>query len=329
MLKPQQMQERDRPAPQKFTFGYQRATLLGAFFNGVFLLALSVSILVQAIERFTDISPVENPKLVLIVGGIGLGLNVVVLSFLHEHDHSDNHGHHEQQDQVAHDSDTGESPVNTLNDHDNHKHNATVTRHHGRDLGMLGVFIHVLGDAFNNIGVIIAAVVMWKAEGHGRYYIDPAVSVLIAIMILISAIPLTKNSGSILLQMAPDGVDLEDIKHDIESVTGVGSVHELHVWRLDQRKAIATAHVVVENETVQTFNAKAKLIMECLHAYGVHSITLQPEVCGMLIPRAAPASSTAIDTASSLIQMSVRNKMSREGCQMTCSSLCGEQRCCT
>lgn len=50
------MQERDEPAPQKYTFGYQRATLLGAFFNGVFLIALSVSILVQAIERFTDIS---------------------------------------------------------------------------------------------------------------------------------------------------------------------------------------------------------------------------------------------------------------------------------
>ena len=84
---------------------------------------------------------------------------------------------------------------------------------------MLGVFIHVLGDAFNNIGVIIAAVVMWKAEGQGKYYIDPAISVLIAVMILITAIPLTKNSGAILLQTAPAGVDLEDVKHDIESVS--------------------------------------------------------------------------------------------------------------
>lgn len=88
---------------------------------------------------------------------------------------------------------------------------------------MLGVFVHVLGDAFNNIGVIIAAVVMWKAEGHGRYYIDPAISVLIAVMILISAIPLTKNSGSILLQMAPNGVELEDVKHDMESVSTIAS----------------------------------------------------------------------------------------------------------
>jgi len=46
----------ERQAPNEFTFGYQRASLLGAFFNGVFLLALSISILVQAVERFVDIS---------------------------------------------------------------------------------------------------------------------------------------------------------------------------------------------------------------------------------------------------------------------------------
>lgn len=108
-------------------------------------------------------------------------------------------------------------------DHKEHKHNNATVKPHGRDLGMLGVFVHVLGDAFNNIGVIIAAVVMWKAEGHGRYYIDPAISVLIAVMILISAIPLTKNSGSILLQMAPNGVELEDVKHDMESVSTIAS----------------------------------------------------------------------------------------------------------
>lgn len=84
---------------------------------------------------------------------------------------------------------------------------------------MLGVFIHVMGDAINNIGVIIAAVIIWKTDGEGRYYADPAVGVFIAIMILLSALPLVKNSGDILLQIAPRGIDLEDIKHDIEMVS--------------------------------------------------------------------------------------------------------------
>jgi zinc transporter 1 len=48
--------ERPAPPPQELTFGWARATLLGAFFNGVFLLALGVSILVQAIERFVNVT---------------------------------------------------------------------------------------------------------------------------------------------------------------------------------------------------------------------------------------------------------------------------------
>ncbi|KAJ4220522.1 hypothetical protein NW759_007409 [Fusarium solani] len=54
------IQERPEPAPQDYTYGWQRATLLGAFFNGVFLVALSVSILVQAVERFIDLTR-ESP----------------------------------------------------------------------------------------------------------------------------------------------------------------------------------------------------------------------------------------------------------------------------
>lgn len=59
-LRQVQIQKRPEPAPQEYTYGWQRATLLGAFFNGVFLVALSVSILVQAVERFIDLTR-ESP----------------------------------------------------------------------------------------------------------------------------------------------------------------------------------------------------------------------------------------------------------------------------
>lgn len=65
-------------------------------------------------------------------------------------------------------------------------------RGHEHDLGMMGVLLHVIGDASNNVGVIIAAVVIWKARFAARYYADPAVSMAIAFMIFISAIPLGK-----------------------------------------------------------------------------------------------------------------------------------------
>lgn len=83
---------------------------------------------------------------------------------------------------------------------------------------MMGVLVHVIGDAINNIGVIVAAVVIWQAKSDARFYADPAASMFIALMIFFSAIPLTKNSGTILLQSAPRGVEIDDVKHDLEQV---------------------------------------------------------------------------------------------------------------
>jgi zinc transporter 1 len=91
---------------------------------------------------------------------------------------------------------------------------------------MLGVMIHVIGDAINNIGVIIAAVAIWQSKSDARFYADPAVSLFIAISILLSSIPLVKNAGHILLQSAPRGVELADVKHDLEKVNKTPLMHQ-------------------------------------------------------------------------------------------------------
>ncbi|CCT64085.1 related to zinc/cadmium resistance protein [Fusarium fujikuroi IMI 58289] len=341
------LQEHTKPAPQGYTYGWHRATILGAFFNGVFLLALGISILLQAVERFVHLTPMRQPFLIMIVGCVGLALNILVLSFLHEHDHEHGHqGHrrHSHDDRQQNQETTGpltnEATSESMTglaripmNHHNHRHKTMSVKSPGRDLGMLGVFIHVLGDAINNIGVIIAAVLVWQLKGEGRYYADPAVGVFISLMILLSAIPLLKKSGAILLQTAPKGVNPEDVKNDIEMIPGIKSVHELHIWRLDQRKFVASAHIVVDSRTVQGFADKARIIMECLHAYGVHSATLQPEVLEaspVIMPDSGPGSqgqATSIDANHSVC----RNQRSRGGeqeCQVICGSSYGGLRCC-
>ncbi|VTT66359.1 unnamed protein product [Fusarium fujikuroi] len=341
------LQEHTKPAPQGYTYGWHRATILGAFFNGVFLLALVISILLQAVERFVHLTPMRQPFLIMIVGCVGLALNILVLSFLHEHDHEHGHqGHrrHSHDDRQQNQETTGpltnEATSESMTglaripmNHHNHRHKTMSVKSPGRDLGMLGVFIHVLGDAINNIGVIIAAVLVWQLKGEGRYYADPAVGVFISLMILLSAIPLLKKSGAILLQTAPKGVNPEDVKNDIEMIPGIKSVHELHIWRLDQRKFVASAHIVVDSRTVQGFADKARIIMECLHAYGVHSATLQPEVLEaspVIMPDSGPGSqgqATSIDANHSVC----RNQRSRGGeqeCQVICGSSYDGLRCC-
>ena len=214
---------------------------------------------------------------------------------------------------------------------------------------MLGVMIHVIGDAINNVCVIIAALIIWKASSPARFYADPAVGVFIAIMILLTAVPLTRSSGSILLQIAPPGVRLDDVKQDIEKVRlpaapatriafastetkhhpqipGIESVHELHIWRLDQRKSVASAHVVVDGRTVETFADKARTIMECLHAYGIHSATLQPEAKGPPYTQISPARESAVQTEAAGVRR--RQSSARSSCQLVCGPVCGEMRCC-
>ncbi len=82
----------------------------------------------------------------------------------------------------------------------------------------MGVLIHVISDALNNVAVIIAALVIWLTSSPTRFYVDPGVSTAISLLILLSSLPLVKNSGKILMQSAPGGVDLDDVKHDLEKV---------------------------------------------------------------------------------------------------------------
>ncbi|EGX88673.1 metal ion resistance protein/transporter (Zrc1), putative [Cordyceps militaris CM01] len=274
--------------PPSLTFGWQRAQLLGAFFNGVLLLGLGISIFLQSIERFISLQRVENPKLVMIIGCVGFALNLISVSFLHEHDHGHEHkiGHNDPEDERENHDDNGqiipEEPAPVNKKHLTHKHHANATSLQPQknfDLALMGVFIHIMGDCANNVGVIISGLVIWLTNYGGRYYADPAVSMAIAIMIFASSLPLVKRAGLILLQSAPEGVEQAHVKSDLEQIPGIAAVHELHIWRLDQKKSLASAHLVLDESGDQAdFDALAKTAMECFHAYGIHSVTLQPEI---------------------------------------------------
>ncbi|RAL13672.1 putative di-, tri-valent inorganic cation transporter [Aspergillus homomorphus CBS 101889] len=245
-------------SPKALSFGWQRAQLLGAFFNGVLLLGLGISVFLQSIERFISIERVENPKLMFIMGSIGLGLNLISATFLH---------------------------------------------------GMMGVLVHVLGDAANNLGVMAAALVIWLTHYEGRYYADPGTTMGISIMIILSSFPLMRRSGLILLESTPNGVDAADVKHDLEKIPGVLSIHELHIWQLNQHKTLASVHVMLSDSSVPRFLKLTKTINECFHAYGIHSTTIQPEVVH-------PGTIARLETEE------------LEKCQVVCGTMCTGLTCC-
>lgn len=82
---------------------------------------------------------------------------------------------------------------------------------------MLGILIHIIGDAINNKGVILPTLNIWKAEIHTRYYTNPKIEIFIALIIFLIAITLKKRSGCTVLQFTPEGTNLTDVKHAIET----------------------------------------------------------------------------------------------------------------
>lgn len=151
---------------------------------------------------------------------------------------------------------------------------------HG-DLNMRGVFLHVLGDALGNIGVIVSAAIIWLSSYSWKYYVDPGISLVITVIILCSAVPLCKAASRILLQAVPVGMSIDHIQEDINSIRGVVSSHHLHVWQLSDTKLVASIHIQVgseiKDEGSDSYMEIAKEIRRCLHAYGIHSSTIQPE----------------------------------------------------
>ncbi|KAJ1026813.1 hypothetical protein NDA16_002110 [Ustilago loliicola] len=423
-----------KSSDHRFSYGWQRAEILGALVNGVFLLALCFSIFMEAIQRFVNITEVTNPKLVVIVGCLGLASNLVGLLLFHDHGHahgghghshghdSHSHGahnhahshaltdgsannhadaHHDEaavgdavapvsigrkrittntddgavsssiakrgrgrQDsvgsilghpaqtrafvvQTAHDlgydassrhqhtnsitslggnqsertrllgnatNDYGSSDANAADleagvaspaarknghspEHDSHAghdHGSDVDAHdipgHGHShsgghshgegsMNMQGVFLHVLGDALGNVGVIAAGLFIMYSDAWWRFYSDPAISFLITIIIFHSALPLCKSASYILLQGVPASVSLEAVRQSIQSVDGVLNLHELHVWQLSESKIVASVHVLVDCSSGHTekYMGIAAQIRANLHSWGIHSSTIQPE----------------------------------------------------
>ncbi|KAK9762003.1 Zinc resistance conferring protein [Basidiobolus ranarum] len=316
----------------QYTYGWQRAEILGALINGVFLIALCFSIFVEAIQRFFEPREIENPVFVLIVGGLGLIVNLIGLGLFHEHGHAHGHCHShsdpnplhtpasiiqtadevrrirddiEHQGQIDEDTSLIDSGLFTHVESDQKQEGKQKERGH---LNMHGVFLHVLGDALGSIAVIVSSLIIWKCEFPQRFLLDPIISLIITGLILTFSLPLVKSTCFILLHGVPNSIPMDILENQIQDIPGVISVHELHVWQLSDTKTIASVHVHVTDSNI--YMGIATRIKDLLHVYGVHSVTIQPEYF----------ESAKIQDAES--------QSLNDHCLLRCSSACDQSACC-
>jgi cobalt-zinc-cadmium efflux system protein len=122
---------------------------------------------------------------------------------------------------------------------------ALLWRSRSESLNVDAAFRHVLADAAGSIGVIVAALVIVTT---GWAPIDPLLSLLIAALIVLGAWGILRESVRVLLEAAPEGMDVDEIGRAIADHPGVREVHDLHVWSITSGFVALSAHVVVDDE---------------------------------------------------------------------------------
>lgn len=140
-------------------------------------------------------------------------------------------------------------------------------------LNVKGAYFEVVADAAGSVGVIVASVlILWT----GSPLWDTIVALAIGIFVAVRAVMLGRQVLAVLGQQVPEGVDLDQVLQDLESLSGVESVHDLHIWNLTSGMNVATAHLVVRSpERSQAVLQSAQTLLRYDH--NIEHATLQVE----------------------------------------------------
>jgi cobalt-zinc-cadmium efflux system protein len=143
-----------------------------------------------------------------------------------------------------------------------------------KDLNAKGAYLHMAVDAIVSLGVVISGVIIYFTK---LYWIDSAVSIIIAIVILRGTWSLLKDSLRLEMDGVPKEMDLEKIKAELMKCKGVTDVHHMHVWALSTTENALTAHLVVDPDYISNFNTIKKDLRHRLEHMDIIHATFEPE----------------------------------------------------
>jgi cobalt-zinc-cadmium efflux system protein len=146
-----------------------------------------------------------------------------------------------------------------------------------RNINIRAAYFHLLSDAVSSLAVIIGAVfiIIYKI-----YWIDPLLTILISVYILKETYEIVKEAIDVIMMSAPEGIELNELKDLVESLTGVKNVHHIHLWKLNDNATHFEAHIEVEDMAVSKTIEIQKQIEHMLYdKYEINHTTFQFE-CG-------------------------------------------------
>lgn len=213
----------------RHTYGWQRASVLAAFFNALLLLVAMGSLAWEALGRLGTPEATQGGTIIA-VAGIGIVVNTATaLLFM---------------------------------------------RGRKGDLNIRGAFLHMAGDALVSLGVVVGgALYLWQ----GWAWIDPAMSLAIAVVIVLGTWSLFKQSLHMLFDGVPEQLDLAQVRKLLLALPGVDGVHDLHVWAMGTSQIALTAHVVLNAQGTDTDAVLQDAEHELHEHFEIRHVTLQVE----------------------------------------------------
>jgi cobalt-zinc-cadmium efflux system protein len=143
-----------------------------------------------------------------------------------------------------------------------------------KDLNIKGAYLHMATDAMVSLGVVISGVIIMFTQW---YWIDSAVGIIIALVILYGTWGLLKDSLRLEMDGVPKDMKLEDIKAELLKNENVISVNHVHVWALSTTENALTAHLVIDPKDLALFDDIKKDLRHRLQHLEINHCTFEPE----------------------------------------------------
>lgn len=147
------------------------------------------------------------------------------------------------------------------------------------NMNMRAAYLHLLSDMVSSVAVVLGGLAMYLWDVT---WVDPVLSIAIAIYLVYTSWGLVKESVRILMQFTPSKVNLEDINRELQNIPEVNNIHHVHVWQLDDKQINLEAHISFNNDlSLSRVNEILHKVEHILNdKFGIIHVTLQPELDG-------------------------------------------------
>jgi zinc transporter 2 len=296
-----------KQATSHMSYGFHRAEVIGALVSVNIIWGLTIWLLYEATCRLVEREPVHG-LIMVITAIIGFFFNIimgVVLAYQgidhhlhHNHVHEEEMEKHEHNThyvrgktgiitEEVHEDDHDHEHVNgDTHGHDDHNHdhdhgiemnnkphaNDDGHGHSHGDVNLRAAFVHVIGDAIQNLGVVIAGFIIYFKPEYS--IADPICTFIFSIIIIFTTIRIAKDCISVLMEGSPVELNIDQLTKDLLKVRGVIEIHDLHVWSLSVGKLSLSCHLISNNPQISLSKA-AKLLK---NKYGISHSTIQVEI---------------------------------------------------